>query len=185
VKIPIIAAGGFIDGKGLAAALALGADGISMGTRFLLTQEAPIHPKIIEAYMTAQAEDTLRSDKIDGLPGRFWANEAVKRMTTGKIPFSTAMANARKVSKEMGVPMYKLFFAGLSQRGALDMARQATSLGSINMSDDPGDIQNAFLPMGQVTGRINETSLPAAAEALERTMAEAEEVIKSLGKKLG
>jgi len=185
VKIPIIAAGGFIDGKGLAAALALGADGISMGTRFLLTKEAPLHPKLVEAYMSAQAEDTLRSDKIDGLPGRFWANTAVKKMATGRIPFSTAMANARKVSKEMGTPMYKLFFAGLSQRGALDMARQAVSLGGLNMSDDPGDVQNSFLPMGQVTGRINETSLPTAAEALERTVAEAEEVIKSLGRKLG
>jgi len=185
VKIPIIAAGGFCDGTCLAAALALGADGISMGTRFMLTQEAPVHPKIVEAYMTAQPEDTLRSDKIDGLPGRFWANRAVKNMATGKIPFSTAMANARKVSKEMGLPMYKLFFAGLSQRGALDLARQAVVLGGLNMTNDPGDVQNSFLPMGQVTGRINETSLPAAAEVVERTVTEAEEVIKSLGKKLG
>ena len=144
-----------------------------------------MHPKVIEAYMSAQAEDTLRSDMIDGLPGRFWANQYVKRMATGKIPFSLTMANARKVSKGMGVPMYKLFFAGLSQRGALNMARQALSLGGLTFADDPGDVQNVSLPMGQVTGRINETSLPTAAEVLERTVAEAEEAIKSLGKKLG
>jgi len=183
VKIPIIAAGGFCDGKGLAAALALGADGISMGTRFMLTQEAPVHPKIREAYINAQAEDTLRSDKIDGLPGRFWANAATKRMAAGKIPFRQAMANARKVSKEMGLPMYKLFFAGLTQRGALDLARQAVVLGGLNMTDDPGDVQNSFLPMGQVTGRMNE--IPTAKEVVERTVAEAEEIIKLLQKKLG
>jgi enoyl-[acyl-carrier protein] reductase II len=183
VKIPIIAAGGFSDGKGLAAALALGADGISMGTRFMLTQEAPVHQKIKDVGLSAQSEDTLRSDRIDGLPGRFWANAAAKRMATGRIPLGQAMANARKVSKEMGVPMYKLFFAGLSQRGALDLARQAVTLGGLNLSDDPGDVQNAFLPLGQVAGRIDD--IPTAKEVVERTVAEAEEVIKALQKKVG
>jgi nitronate monooxygenase len=51
VHIPIIASGGFADGRGLVAALALGADGINMGTRFCATQEAPIHPRVKQAYV--------------------------------------------------------------------------------------------------------------------------------------
>src|SRR5258706_10206137 len=51
VKIPMLASGGFGDGRGLIAALALGADGINMGTRFCATQEAPIHPNVKQAYI--------------------------------------------------------------------------------------------------------------------------------------
>lgn len=56
--VPFIASGGFADGQGLAAALALGAEGINMGTRFMCTVEAPIHQKIKEAIVEAQETDT-------------------------------------------------------------------------------------------------------------------------------
>jgi NAD(P)H-dependent flavin oxidoreductase YrpB (nitropropane dioxygenase family) len=58
LKVPFIASGGFADGQGLAAALALGAEGINMGTRFMCTVEAPIHDKIKEAIVNAQETDT-------------------------------------------------------------------------------------------------------------------------------
>src|SRR5713101_2593169 len=58
VKIPIIASGGFADGRGLVAALALGADGINMGTRFLATKEAPVHENVKQALVRASELDT-------------------------------------------------------------------------------------------------------------------------------
>lgn len=58
ISIPLIASGGFADGRGLVAALALGADGINMGTRFLCTAESPIHPKIKDAIVNASELDT-------------------------------------------------------------------------------------------------------------------------------
>ncbi|GAC56660.1 putative oxidoreductase [Gordonia hirsuta DSM 44140 = NBRC 16056] len=58
VNIPVIASGGFADGRGLAAALALGADGINMGTRFMCTVESPIHQQIKEAIVAADELDT-------------------------------------------------------------------------------------------------------------------------------
>ncbi|KAL7758400.1 hypothetical protein ACKLNR_012927 [Fusarium oxysporum f. sp. zingiberi] len=57
--VPFIASGGFVDGWGLAAALCLGACGINMGTRFLCTQEAPVHPKVKHAIVQAQETDTV------------------------------------------------------------------------------------------------------------------------------
>lgn len=59
VNIPVIASGGFGDGRGLAAALALGADGINMGTRFVATQEAPVHPDIKEWLVRSTERDTM------------------------------------------------------------------------------------------------------------------------------
>jgi NAD(P)H-dependent flavin oxidoreductase YrpB (nitropropane dioxygenase family) len=58
VRIPVVAAGGFADGRGLVAALCLGAEGISMGTRFLLTRESPMHPAVKERYLRATERDT-------------------------------------------------------------------------------------------------------------------------------
>lgn len=59
VKIPVIASGGFGDGRGLIAALALGAEGINMGTRFMATQESPAHPAVKEKLVQSSERDTM------------------------------------------------------------------------------------------------------------------------------
>jgi nitronate monooxygenase len=59
VKVPLIAGGGFCDGRSLVAALALGADGVNMGTRFMATQECPMHPAFKERIVAAQEADTV------------------------------------------------------------------------------------------------------------------------------
>lgn len=58
LSIPVVASGGIADGRGLVAALALGAEGINMGTRFCATQEAPIHPRVKQAYVDNSERDT-------------------------------------------------------------------------------------------------------------------------------
>jgi enoyl-[acyl-carrier protein] reductase II len=75
VAVPVIAAGGFSDGAGLAAALMLGAAGISMGSRFALSAESPIHPRVRELLTAAAATDTIVTDQIDGLPSRVLRTE--------------------------------------------------------------------------------------------------------------
>lgn len=59
LKVPVIAAGGFVDGRGLVAALALGAEGVMMGTRFLATKEAPVHPQVKQRLLQAKETDTV------------------------------------------------------------------------------------------------------------------------------
>ncbi len=181
VKIPIIAAGGFCDGRGLAAALALGADGISMGTRFMLTQESPVHERIKEIGLKATAEDTFRTDKIDGLPGRFWASKGALDMAQGKVSLTQAASSAWRIKKMLDVPFFKLFISGLrQQRGVEDLARQAVSIDFLrqHLHEPAEDINSVILPLGQVAGRIND--IPTAREVIERTVAEAEEIIKRL-----
>jgi enoyl-[acyl-carrier protein] reductase II len=182
VKIPIIAAGGFCDGRGLAAALALGADGISMGTRFMLTQESPVHLMVKEVGIKATAEDTFRSDKIDGLPGRYWKNRAAMERAEGRVSLTQAVSSGWRIKKMLDVPFFKLFLSGLKQRGVQDLARQAVSVDSLKALQEPGDVNDIVVPLGQVAGRIDD--IPTCQDLIEKTVAEAEWVIKRLREKV-
>jgi enoyl-[acyl-carrier protein] reductase II len=182
VEIPIIAAGGFCDGRGLAAALALGADGISMGTRFMLTQESPVALTVKEVGVKATAEDTFRSDKIDGLPGRYWKNKAAVERAEGKVSLTQALSSGWRIKKMLDVPFFKLFQSGLKQRGVQDLARQAVSVDSLKALQEPGDVNDIVVPLGQVAGRISD--IPTCQDVIELTVAEAEWVIKRLREKV-
>ena len=70
VDVPVVAAGGFGDGRGLAAALAYGACGMAMGTRFLMTAESPVPAAPKTAYVKAGTADIIVSTKVDGIPQR-------------------------------------------------------------------------------------------------------------------
>jgi len=180
-KLPIIAAGGFCDGKGLAAALVLGADGISMGTRFMLTQESEIHEKAKELSLKATVEDTIYSEKIDGLPGRWLRTPAAVRMAEGKPSFLQALSSALQIKRMIDVPFFKLFFAGLKQRGVQDLARQALSISGIKTFIESGDLETGVLPMSQAIGLIKD--LPTCKEVIERTVAEAQALVEGLREK--
>jgi NAD(P)H-dependent flavin oxidoreductase YrpB (nitropropane dioxygenase family) len=70
VDIPVIAAGGFFDGRGLVAALAWGAAGIAMGTRFLLTSDSPVADAVKQVYLDAGLDGTVVTRRVDGMPLR-------------------------------------------------------------------------------------------------------------------
>ena len=182
VKIPIIAAGGFCDGRGLAAALALGADGISMGTRFMLSQESPVHENVKDVGLTATAEDTFRSAGVDGLPGRYWKNKAAIERAEGKVSLTQGLSSGWRIKKMLDVPFFKLFFSGLKQRSIQDLARQAVSVESLKALQEPGDVNDIVIPLGQIAGRID--AIPTCLDIIEKTVAEAEWIIKRLQEKV-
>lgn len=80
MKIPVIAAGGIADGRGMLAAFALGASGICMGTRFMATQECPLHPTVKEWMMRAEARDTVIIDRAIGSARRVMRNSTAERV---------------------------------------------------------------------------------------------------------
>jgi len=153
VKIPVIAAGGFCDGKGLAAALALGADGISMGTRFMLTKESKVHERIKDILIEAKAEDTIYSDKIDGMPGRWFKTDATLRLASGELPLMKSNASAGSVQQV-----------------------QVLDIVGIQIAVDTGDLESGFVPVGQVISRIED--IPTCSEVINRIVAEAKEAIE-------
>jgi nitronate monooxygenase len=82
LKIPVVACGGFADGRGLIAALALGAEGINMGTRFLLTQESPVHPRVKARLLEATELDTLLVGRSLGDPVRVLKNSCAEQASS-------------------------------------------------------------------------------------------------------
>ncbi len=80
LKIPVIASGGFGDGRGLVAALSLGAVAVNMGTRFMMTKEAPIHDRVKEVLMTAKETDTILIERSLKNTMRAWKNELTMKI---------------------------------------------------------------------------------------------------------
>ncbi len=182
VKIPIIAAGGFCDGKGLVAALALGAEGISMGTRFLLTKEAEVHETVKRLCLNAGIEDTVYTDSIDGLPGRFLKTRIAEIMASKRVSIIRSMSSALEIKRMLGVSWWRLITSGLRGRSPQELARQAVAVSSLRSLLDGGDEKDALLPIGQVTGRIDD--VPTVKELIDRIIAEAEQVMGAISAKV-
>jgi len=104
VKIPVIGAGGFADGRGLAAALALGAEGIAMGTRFMTTRESPLHEVYKKLSIEKDVEDTLYSDRFDGLLCRIMKTDAAERAVRRGLNLPAAFFNAQDIAKQLKLP---------------------------------------------------------------------------------
>jgi len=185
VKIPVIAAGGFKDGRGLVAALALGAQGIAMGTRFLLTAESPVPPQTAQRYFAAGLTDVIVTSEIDGLPQRVIVNELVRELETksGLAKLWFALRNALAFRRATGATLPELLRSALAlqrnerlTRSQLLMAANAPMLARAAMND--GDPVHGYLPSGTVAGVI--TDRPSCAELIARIMREAEETLARL-----
>lgn len=86
LSVPVVAAGGIMDRRGLAAALVLGAEGVQMGTAFLSGTESGVHPKYKEAVLTAESEDTVLTRAFSGKPARGIRNRFVEEMDREDVP---------------------------------------------------------------------------------------------------
>lgn len=185
-SIPVLGAGGFHDGRGLVAALAHGADGIAMGTRFLLTAESHVPDAVKDRYTAASVFDTVVTTALDGAPQRVIRTEVIERIE--RVPkllrFPRAALATLRFRKETGTTLADLVREGLAMRrnqeltwSQLALAAHAPMLIKASMVDGKPDV--GILPTGQVAGVIDE--LPTVAELLDRITAEAEATLKRLG----
>lgn len=186
VSIPVIAAGGYFDGRGLVAALAYGAEGIAMGTRFLMTSDSRVPDTVKGAYVSAGLGDTVVTDAIDGAPQRVIRTEAVEgMMRSGRIgAWTRALRAALAFRRVTGERISSLLAEGAAMRRSQEMswsevvmAATAPMLTRAAMVD--GRLDAGILPSGQVAGMVGD--LPSAREVIERVMREAEEVLERLG----
>ena len=184
-EIPVLGAGGFFDGRGLVAALAYGADGIAMGTRFLLTQESHVPPVVKDRYTAATVFDTVVTTALDGAPQRVIRTDVVDRLERSPrvLRLPRAALAALRFRKATDTSLADLLREGRAMRKHLDltlsqlaMAANAPMLIKATMVDGRPDV--GILPTGQVTGVIDE--LPTVAELLARIVAEAELTMKRL-----
>lgn len=122
VRIPVIAAGGIMDGRGLVAALALGAQGVQMGTRFLTAVESGAHKVYKEALLASQEESTTLTKAFSGRPARGIANRFIARWNSSGVeplPFptqNTITRDIRNAAAEQSNPEYMSLWAGQGTR---------------------------------------------------------------------
>ncbi len=185
LTIPVIAAGGFADGRGLAAALSLGADAVAMGTRFMTTKESPLHDYYKKLSMEMTAYDTLYSAHFDGLPARVMDTQQARKVIKRGVNLPAAFFNSRAIAKQLGLPFSKLFFGVLASglKKAIALAYMANAFDAIKRATENGDHKVGVLPVGQVMGLLKDS--PTVAEVIDRMVKEARETNKRLGTQLG
>jgi NAD(P)H-dependent flavin oxidoreductase YrpB (nitropropane dioxygenase family) len=183
--VVVLGAGGFFDGRGLVAALAYGADGIAMGTRFLLTAESQVPDNITDIYLQTPLTGTVVTSAIDGAPQRVIRTAMIDAMerSPGVLRFPRAANNALRFARQAGVSLPDLARTGVQMRKDQELTWAQVALAAnapmmTKASVVEGDAEVGILPTGQVVGAIDD--LPTVAELLERIMGEADEVLDRL-----
>lgn len=182
VHVPVIAAGGFADGRGLAAALALGADGIAMGTRFMNTKESPAHDNMKTMTNEKSASETIYTDRLDGLPCRAAVSPGATALIKDRLYLLKAVVNSRHAAKAYGFPWIKaaagILLAGFSK--SRQLARMANAYKAITLAIDDGDAEKGLFLMGQVSGLVQETlSVEAVMQNVITEAYAAQEMLKT------
>ena len=189
-KVAVIAAGGFFDGRGLVAALAYGASGIAMGTRFLLTQESRVPDAVKQIYLGTPVTGTVVSTAVDGAPQRVIRTELIDHLERASwlrnLP--RAIASAHSFKKETHTSLAALLKEGRAMKRGNElswpqvvMAANAPVMTKAGLVDGRTDV--GVLPTGQVVGEISE--LPTVAELIGRIVAEATAVLDRFGAAAG
>ena len=186
VDVPVIAAGGYFDGRGLAAALAYGAAGIAMGTRFLLTSDSPVADAVKQVYLASDVNGTVVTTRVDGIPHRVLRTPLTERLdragrVTGLVRSARSAAAFRQVS---GLTWRDLIREGRAMRRGTQlswaqvlMAANTPMLLRAAMVDGRPDL--GLMSSGQVAGLISD--LPSCAELIESIVAGATQRIACLG----
>ena len=186
VKVPVVASGGFADGRGLAAALAYGAVGIAMGTRFLLTRESPVPGVSKERYLKAATDDIVLTTKLDGIPQRMVRTPLLDRIErSGSIGmWLRALESGLAMKRQTGASWPELIRAaqGMRSHGGLTFAQAMMAASApmmIQKAVVDGDPDHGIMATGVVGGRI--TDLPTCAELVDRIVGEARDRLGALG----
>jgi NAD(P)H-dependent flavin oxidoreductase YrpB (nitropropane dioxygenase family) len=149
--VPVLAAGGIADGRGLAAALALGADGVLLGTRFLAAVESPIHANLKQAIVDSDGHDTVLTEIPDIARGHVWPGAMARSKRNAFVE--------RWSGREWALRQYQ------AQAGAACIAAARA-----------GDAENAPLLYGQDAGLID--SVKPVAEIIAGIVSDADEIIR-------
>ncbi|MDA8357405.1 MAG: nitronate monooxygenase [Actinomycetota bacterium] len=170
-RVGVVAAGGYYDGRGLVAALAYGAIGVAMGTRFLLTADSRVPDAIKEQYLSTPVTGTLVTTRVDGAPQRVVRTDVVAQLERAGwirgVP--RALASAHAFRKETGSTLVQLLREGRAMKRGNElswpqvvMAANAPVMTRAALVEGRTDV--GILPTGQVVGLIDR--LPTVAEVI-------------------
>ncbi len=181
--IPVVAAGGFFDGRGLAAALSYGAAAVGMGTRFLLTQDSAVPDAVKQLYLERGLTDTVVTAKVDGMPHRMLRTGLVEEVeeTSRLRRLAPTARRTLEFMKDSGMSWLGLAKDGRAMKKASgrtlgQMALAANTPTMLKAGLVEGDTSAGVLASGQVVGRIDD--LPTCEELIDR-------VVKGAAQELG
>lgn len=187
VDIPVIAAGGFYDGRGLVAALAYGAAGVAMGTRFLLTSDSTVPDAVKARYLAASVKDVTVTTRVDGLPHRMLRTDLVAALEkSGRLSSLTrAVRHAAAFRKLSGMGWGEMVRDGMAMRHGKGLTWSQILLAAntpmmLKAAMVDGHPEAGVMASGQVAGVIED--LPSCEELIARIVEEAAEVTGRLGK---
>ncbi|MDP9092340.1 MAG: nitronate monooxygenase [Actinomycetota bacterium] len=185
VDIPVVAAGGFFDGRGLAAALSYGAAGVAMGTRFLLTRESTVPDAVKQAYLERGLDSTVVTTRVDGMPHRVLRTELVEHLehSSRLRGLWLASRNAQRFKKLTGLSWTDMLTEGLASRHGKEqswaqmiMAANTPMLLRAGLVEGRSDA--GVLASGQVVGMLED--LPTCADLIRTMVEDATAIIAKL-----
>lgn len=185
-EVPVIAAGGYFDGRGLAAALAYGAAGIGMGTRFLLTADSAVPEAVKRLYLSHDLDGTVVTAKVDGMPHRMLRTPLVEEIEAGSRLRRLAPTARRTLEfkRTSGMSWRQLAVDGRAMRRAQGRGLAATALAAntptlLRAGLVEGDTEAGVLAAGQVVGVLDD--LPTCEQLVDRVVTDAAARIAALG----
>lgn len=179
VNIPVIATGGFADGRGLLAALSLGAEGIAMGSRLATSQESPLHQATKEAVVEKTEQDTIYSNNFDGLYARVMRTPAAEKATKRPMSFVRASYEASKAAKIVNQPIWKVLAGMLLMINKVKLlAYFGASVPRIKAATVDGNLNKGVQFIGQTQGLIND--IAPVADIIQRTVQQARDIQQTM-----
>lgn len=181
--IPVVAAGGFFDGRGLAAALSYGAAGVGMGTRFLLTRDSAVPDAVKRLYLERGLTDTVVTARVDGMPHRMLRTQLVQELeeTSAVRRIGPTLRRTLDFKRTSGMS-----WLGLAKDGREMRKAQGRTLAQMGLAANTpmmlkaglvqGDTTAGVLASGQVVGVIDD--LPTCEELIDRVVARAADELR-------
>ncbi|WP_297795308.1 (3aS,4S,5R,7aS)-5-hydroxy-7a-methyl-1-oxo-octahydro-1H-indene-4-carboxyl-CoA dehydrogenase [Mycobacterium sp.] len=182
--IPVIAAGGFFDGRGLAAALSYGAAGVAMGTRFLLTSDSTVPDAVKRRYLEAALDGTVVTTRVDGMPHRVLRTGLVEKLESGSPVrgLTAAVRNAAKFKRMSRMTWRSMISDGLAMRHGKELTWSQVVMAAntpmlLRAGLVEGNTDAGVLASGQVAGILED--LPSCAELIDSIVREAIEHLRA------
>lgn len=174
--VPIVAAGGVANGRGLVAALSLGADAVAMGSRMATTEESPLAQATKEVIVESSAFDTIYGSNFDGIPARVLKTPTAEKAMKSRPWLPVVVYRSFQAARQLGIPLWKVLPGLITQWEKMFVVAQfGAATDAIMAATVDGDVQgNGVQFIGQCQGMIHD--IPAVNTLVQRIIHEAVEI---------